>query len=119
LPDSGPRSALLLFSCQRSPLPSGHFSPRIRANLLILPQKVFPVNPSSDHLPAARRRATRFNFIRSPRFFVKPPSETLLLPRSSLRPPPSSPPRHHQIHRRKNQKGFSKQTMDSLTTQTT
>ena len=45
LPDSGPRSALLLFSCQRSPPVPGHFCPRIRANLLILSQKAFPVNP--------------------------------------------------------------------------
>ena len=43
---SGPRSALLLFSCQRSPLPTRpSFSTRFRANLLILPKRPFPVKP--------------------------------------------------------------------------
>ncbi len=41
---SGPRSALLLFSCQRSP-PAPAFLPRNRANLLILSKRLLPVKP--------------------------------------------------------------------------
>ena len=53
---SGPRSALLLFSCQRSPLPTRpSFSTRFRANLLILPKRPFPVKPPSAPLSVRLR----------------------------------------------------------------
>ena len=74
---SGPRSALLLFSCQRSPLPTRpSFSTRFRANLLILPKRPFPVKPPPP-LPfrfASGFRSTRVHFIRLPPKFVNIPS---------------------------------------------
>ncbi len=108
IPDSGPRSALLLFSCQRSPLLPAVFLPGSERTFLSYPKR-----PSLSTPPAPPPPGGRFRFRRQGSILYAFPvflSTPLKFPFScrsfSLPPPPS----HHQIDRRKHQKGHCRRT---------